>query len=289
MLFATLAWGVSPILIRLIRDAYDPWTQTFLRYAVASVVLSIFCLFTFRQQFLALLRDPRPVLGIALLNTAAQYLWTAGCYGVESTVANLITKLTVIFVIILSFVLYHEERRVVTSPLYLFGTAISLAGVTLVLMRDPGSFRADFNVFTIMLLVLSFLWGVYFVWGKHIVGTLHPIPMFAVVAIISTGMFAVAVAVFEEPAGIAAAGTWAFGIAALAGLTGVATAHPSFHFAQKHLGSAFCTSITLANPLATYLIALVLLPDERLIATQIAGALIIIAGTYAVTRAEQRT
>jgi len=288
LLVATVAWGISPIFIRLLSDAYDPWTQTLLRYFWASLALAAWCMVYHRAPFLKLLRDPRPILGLALLNGIGQYCWTAGCYGVESTVANLITKLMVIVVIVLSFIVYREERRVITHPLYLGGTFVGLIGLVLTLTSDPATLMPQFDRYTAMLVVTSVSWAAYFVWGKHVVGKgMHPIPMFAVICILSTVVFVPFSIVFEDFSQSWSAPPTEALLAALSGLTGVAAAHPAYHYAQRRLGSAFCSSVTIANPLLTFVLALVLLPGEVLLASQIAGGALLLSGVYAVARAER--
>lgn len=288
LLIATVSWGISPIFIRLLADAYDPWTQTLLRYFWASLALGAYCMVYHREHFLRLLRDPRPILGLALLNGIGQYCWTAGCYGVESTVANLITKLMVVLVIVLSFFVYREERRVITHPLYLGGTAVSLLGLVLVLTSDPSTLVPQFDRYTGMLVITSMTWAAYFVWAKHVVRGLHPIPMFAVICILSTAVFVPFSVAFEDIARAWQATAGISVLAALSGLLGVAASHPAYHYAQRRLGSAFCSSVTIANPLLTFVLALVFLPGETLLPTQIAGGVILVAGVYAVARAERK-
>ena len=107
--------------------------------------------------------------------------------------------------------------------------------------------------------------------------------MFAVVASFTTIGLGVMATIFEQPATAFEAGAWTTFLVALSGIMAIGGAHPSFHYAQKHFGSAFTNTFMLILPLATYLASFVLLPDEGLTATQMAGAVVLILGTLLIT------
>lgn len=280
-------WSSAPVFIRGLSGAYDPYSQAFVRYASATVVLVALVFLTHRREFLRLLRNPRPVLGIAALNVAQQTFWTMGCYGTRATLAQLITRLSVIFVILFSFFLFREERAVIRSTVYQLGTLLSLVGVAGVLMTNPASLLPVFDGPAVLLLLTALCWGVYIVWAKHIVSDLHPLPMFTVTAILTTFGFALLTVVVGKPASLIEAGPKITAVAFVSGMFPIALAHPCFHFAQKYLGSAFSSSIVLLTPLGTYLLALIFL-GERLLPSQWGGAGMLILGTLLVTWAGHR-
>ena len=113
---ACLGWSLAPVFIRLCSADFDPLTQSFVRYASGSAMLGAICLAGWREEFLLLLRRPRRLLGISALNVFMQYIWTVGCYGTPATTAQLIVKLNIVFVIVLAYALYREERAVIRDP-----------------------------------------------------------------------------------------------------------------------------------------------------------------------------
>lgn len=285
---ALFSWGMAPVFIRFMRSAYDPYSQSFIRYFFAAMTLTVLCLFAFRAEFLSLLRRPGPLFGIACLNITHQVTWTVGCYRASATLAQLIVQVGVVFVIIFSYLLFHEERSVIRSPFYLGGTAISFLGMAAVVTggrHTPGAVDA---LTVILLLTPALCWAVYVVWAKHVVMSAHPVPMFAVLALINTlGTGAVA-CVLGRPACVVEAGVVTTLVALLSGMLPLALAHPAFHFAQKHLGSAFSSSCNLFSPLVTYLCASFFLDDVPLTVQQWAGAAVLISGTMMVVRTGQR-
>jgi drug/metabolite transporter (DMT)-like permease len=282
-----VALASAPVFIRGLSDAFDPYSLCFARYVSAAIGLSALNLLWFRGEFLRLLRRPGALAGVALLNTVMQVTWTIGTYGSTATVALLVSKLSAVFVIVFSYALFHEERGVIRHPKFLTGAAVSFLGVMLVLAKDPGRLLPVFDASAALLMLTSALFAAYMVWSKHIVMKTHPIPMFGAVAVYTAGLTLAVSLVLGTPETLTSAGGGAWGVAFASGLIPIALAHPTYNFAQKHLGSAFSATVHLANPLVTYLLALVAL-QEWLTGTQWAGAAVLTAGSLLVIRARGR-
>jgi drug/metabolite transporter (DMT)-like permease len=288
LVFAVAGWALAPIFIRYLSISYDSYTQNVLRYASAAVPLTIICLLYFRRELWVALGNMKGIMGISILNVVQQQTWTVGCAGATATTAQLISKLSVVLVVIFSFYLFHEERAVIKSPIYLAGTLLSLAGVCAVMSDDPATMMPVLNAPTLLLLATAVFWGGYMVWAKHIVMRMHPIPMFTAISIYVTLGFVLLDVFLGRPASLVRAGGQAALIGIVSGLIPIAMAHPCYHFAQKHLGAAWCSSISLLNPLMTYAVALFFFADERMVPTQWAGAAVLLAGTLIVTYAGRR-
>lgn len=104
--------------------------------------------------------------------------------------------------------------------------------------------------------------------------------MFTLVAVYTTLMFGVLSFLFGNPHTLLTAGTRTTLLALLSGTLPIAIAHCAFFHAQKHLGAAFCTSITMLNPLMTHFIALLLWHDESMYWIQWAGAILLLAEPF---------
>jgi len=286
---AVLGWAVSPVFMRILADAYDPYTQAFLRYGAAAVILVVISSIWFRAGMIDAIRRPKATLGLALLNTCMQTTWTLSLYHTTATTAQLITKTQVVMIIAMSYFIYREERSVITSPRYIIGTLLGFAGVAGVLMDDPAnSMLPQLNFAAALLLFTSACWSVYAVWGKHIVKDLHPVPMFTVVAVYTSCFFAVNMFLFGEPAAVGSAGGKMLAFAAFSAILPIAVAHCAYHYAQRALGAAFCISMMLINPAITNGIALFFWADESMNAIQWAGAAILTLGSYFVIQAQRR-
>lgn len=289
LFLASFGWALAPVFIRYLSHAYDPYSQMLLRYGTGALTLTAVCLVGFRAEFLRTLKQPRLIVPLAVVIVGHQYVWTLGNYGSTATVAQLTTKLSVILIVVFSFVLFHEERAVIRSPLYLMGTAMSLVGVAAVLAKDRASMMPVFDRYAVFLLLTGLLWSVYVVWAKHLVAGIHPVPLFTVLALWTTGGFVVLAVFLGDWRTVATAGPRMTVVAVASGLIPIATAHPAYHYAQKHLGAAMCSSLNLLNPLMTYAMALFIWPDERLQPTQWAGAAVLLIGTFLVTLAARKS
>lgn len=282
---AAIGWSLAPIFIRLCSEAFDPLTQAFVRYGSGTLMLAAICLVRWPAEFVHALRASRGVLGISAVNVVLQYIWTEGCYGSTATTAQLLIKLNIIFVIVIAYVVFQEERAVITSPSYLIGAIISLLGLAFVLAKDPRSLVPVFDRSSLLLILTAFVWAVYVVWGKHLSLRIHPVPMFGAIAVYtSIGLGAMAL-LLGDPGRVVAVTPPIWGVALVSGLVSIGIAHPAFQYAQRHLGSAWCSALILGNPLGTYFFSLVLLPDERLLPSQWLGAAVLLGGTALVVAA----
>ncbi len=283
----TFGWSLSPVFIRGLSGAYDPYSQAFIRYFGATAVLLAVSGIGYRAGLIEAFRNPA-TFGLAVANTVMQTAWTVGIYSTTATVAQFVVKLQVPLIILFSFVLFREERGVIRSPLFLIGTLLGLMGVGGILIKDPHtSLLPSLNTATLLIMFTAFAWSIYAVWGKHAVASLHPVPMFTLVAVYTTLMFGILSFLFGNPHTLLTAGTRTTLLALLSGTLPIAIAHCTFFHAQKHLGAAFCTSITMLNPLMTHFIALLLWHDESMYWIQWAGAILLLTGTFLVIRAER--
>ena len=288
LMLSLVGWSMAPVFIRGLSQAYDPFSQAFIRYLFGAMVLLLITFAGYRNQVGVLLRNLLPVMGIGLINVFQQTTWTLGCYGSKATLAQLVTKLNVVLVIVLSFLLFHEERDVIRSRAYLGGTFLSLVGVAVVLAKDPGSLVPTLDRPTWLLLATAVCWSVYIVWSKHVVMGVHPVPMFGFAAAFSTLGLGVIALIWGEPRCLLQAGSKVTFLAFISGVFPIAMAHSCFHYAQRRLGSAFCSSLSLLIPFLTYIAAVTFLKDEHLLARQWVGGLLLLFGTYLITRAGQR-
>ena len=283
-----LGFSLPPVFVKYLKDTYDPYSQAFLRYGSgAAMLLTVSGLFLRAELRKAFARS-MAILPLTAVLLCHQVCWTTACYGAAPAVAQLTTKLSVVIIVVLSFAFFREERAVIKSPLYLVGTLISVAGVAAVLMPGEHLSLPVLDLYSILLLCVAVVWSVYVVWAKHLVTDLHPVAMFAILASFTTVGLGVLSLLFGHPSGILTASRHDTFIVIVSGLIPIAGAHPSYHYAQKYLGSALCSSVNLLNPIATYLVALLVFPGEGLSRMQWFGGVTVLAGTFLVTWAGRR-
>ena len=285
-----VGWALTPVFVRYMSGAYDPYAQAFIRYVSAAVVLLLYAFIYHRSDLRRAFSQWRTLLPMSLLVLGMQTAWMVAIYHTTATMSQLVTTLQAPLVILLSFIVFHEERRVIRSPGYVVGSLLCLVGVIAVFMREDGGtvrFRVDFAM--VLLMIVSAAWAVYAVWGRHTAKGLHPVAMFTVLSVYVSIGFVFVMFCFGDPQTLWSAGLRMNFIAFISGVICIAAAHCGFHYAQVRLGSAYCTSIQLGSPFITHVLAYALWPDEALLLIQWAGGIMLVGGGLLVVRARWKT
>ncbi len=186
-----MGWSLTPVFVRYMSGAYDPYTQAFVRYLSAAAALCAYAYVFYRRDLFLAMRRWRTLAPIGAVVVCMQIAWTVAIYNTTATMAQLVTTLQAPTVILFSFIVFHEERDVIRSPFYIVGSLLCFLGVIAVFMRDDGEqvrFYVDFAM--ILLLFVSVAWAVYAVWGRHTAKGLHPVAMFTMISVyVTIGLF----------------------------------------------------------------------------------------------------
>ncbi len=277
---AIIGWSFSPIFIRYLQNAYDPFTQAGIRYAGAVIFLVPYCIVFYRDSFKKAFRRPIPTLILSATNVIMQSAWTIGIYYSTASLGQILVKIQIPIVAFLSFLVFSEERYLIKRPQFIVGSLLGIAGSILLVYKPSSINEFPYLYLAVLSLFLSaFLWGIYCVYGKYTVEReLHPIPMFGVISIYTTAGLLLLGYFLGEPEKVFQVSPSIHLIALFSGLLPIAVAHSSFHYSQWHLGSAFCNTLLTLNPLITHFIALLLWRDEVLNSVQWVGTFVLIFG-----------
>ncbi|HOJ68620.1 MAG TPA: DMT family transporter, partial [Candidatus Hydrogenedentes bacterium] len=225
---------------------------------------------------------------ISLLVVVLQTAWTVAVYHTTATMAQLLSKLHAPLVILLSYMVFHEERGVIANWKFLSGAVLSLAGAVLVVTRrDSALPLPNLDLAFWLLMLVNVCWAAYIVASRHTCKELQPASMFAVIALMTGILFTPVALVLGDPRQLWSAGPVALGIGFISGAISISLSHSMFHYAQVRLGAAFSTTLQLSNPLITYVVAVLLWPDEGLGVLQWMGAIALIGGGTLVVNARE--
>jgi len=163
---ANLFWAGNWVIGRVLRDAFDPVTLNFLRWAGAALVLAPFALPEVLAARGALRRSAGALFLLALTGVAVfQSLVYLGLRSTTTINAVLFNSTGPIFVLLCSWAIEREHgtRRQVA------GMLISLAGILVIMSRgDLGSLLAlDLQAGDAWILLAMSIWGVYSVLLKR--------------------------------------------------------------------------------------------------------------------------
>jgi len=163
-LTAVFLWALGNIFVAYLNMFFDNYTQNFFRFVSASVVLLFFSLFLKKNSGHLNFFKGLKVLLIPIITVFTFQIFIV--YGIElttPTIATLITRLSIIFVDILSFLLFPEEKSTISKKGFTIGTLVSFIGVSGVVLTGSSLYRSSefFITGVVLLLLASILWAFY--------------------------------------------------------------------------------------------------------------------------------
>jgi drug/metabolite transporter (DMT)-like permease len=194
---AMLFWAGNWVLGRALRDAFEPFTLNFLRWALATLILAPFALPEVRAQLPVIRRHWRILL---LLSLTGVSLFHAMVYlGLRSTTtvnAILLNSSLPLFILACAWSLERER----STPRQVGGMLLSLAGIAVIVSRgDPaGLLRLEVHAGDLWILLAMPVWGVYSVLLKRRPPQLGGVAFLFVISAIGT-LLLVPAAVLAPP------------------------------------------------------------------------------------------
>jgi drug/metabolite transporter (DMT)-like permease len=179
---ANLLWSGTWIAGRALRDAFDPLTLNFLRWAIATLALAPFALPVLRGQG-ALLRRHAGILFILALTGIAifQSLVYLGLRSTTAVNAVLINSSIPLFILLCSWVIERERA----SRRQVAGMLVSLAGILVILSRGSPAALLELEVHAgdAWILLAMPVWGIYSVLLKRRPPELGGLPFLFVISL----------------------------------------------------------------------------------------------------------
>ena len=273
-----LLWAGNWVLGRALRDAMEPFTLNFVRWALATLFLAPFALPALRGQWPVIRRHWGILVLLALTGVS---LFHAMVYlGLKSTTtvnAILLNSSLPLFILACAWLLERER----TTPRQLGGMLLSLAGIAVILTRgEPASLaRLEVHAGDLWILLAMPVWGVYSVLLKRRPPQLGGVAFLFVISALGTLLLV--------PAAVIAPPRWP-GTAAAAGVLYIAVFASIVAFICWNRGVAIVgasvAGFTLhLLPLFGTALAIVFL-DEAFQAFHALGFATILAGVFVATQ-----
>ena len=171
LIFVSLVWAGSFIVVKNITEEIDPIDLGFLRYLVATPIM-VLILFI-RNKDIVIPKKELPLLSVLGL-TGVTLLYVFQFIGIKYTnasTASVLINTNPIFIAILSVIFLKEFF----SKKKIFGVLLSFLGVIIILYA-----RLSIEIFTIdniffigsiLMLLSAFCWAIYSVVGKHLISS----------------------------------------------------------------------------------------------------------------------
>jgi len=285
-LASLVLWTVAPLFVKTLTTSFDPWSQNLFRYLVAACTLAPWLAAGTKRGMIGRgvwLRSIVP----AVFNIAMQCLWALSLYYLNPGFVALLTQTAVLWVAVLSIILFAEDRPLLYRPAFWGGLAMALVGVGGVIMLGR-----DFNVEGVpkgMAIACgsAFLWALYTVAVRM---TFHKTPShygFAVMSLYTVIGLAAVWCVLSDPADLLCAGPGAWLMVVVSGMVCIVGSHISYYVAIKRLGPTLPSVILLGLPF-TVLFPSMLLFDEAPVPAQWGCGVVLVAGLCIATLAKAR-
>jgi drug/metabolite transporter (DMT)-like permease len=162
-LLAIFLWALGNIYVAYLNMFFDNYTQNFFRFVSAATVLLFFSMLLNKDDYLSSLKNLKVLSAPVFTVFAFQILVVYGIAFTTPTIATLITRLSIVFVDLLSFLLFPEEKAVLSKKGFATGTMISFIGVSGIVLTGSGLSNSNglFPTGVVLLLLASILWAVY--------------------------------------------------------------------------------------------------------------------------------
>jgi drug/metabolite transporter (DMT)-like permease len=243
-----LCWSTGPIFVKLLTGYTDASVQNFLRYAVACVFWLPYLLWCLSKGTV-----DRGIWWRALLpagtNLISQTLWTIAFYNnIDPAFMSLIDKTSILWIAVFSFIIFPGERVLLRSKRFWSAAALSIAGITGVLVFKEGFGSQKTLVGVVLSMISSVIWGVHVISVKILFKNVDSRQGFSVISIYSVIGFGIMMMFSGKTSSCLSLGAapWLYIIAS--SVFGLAICNVLYYSAIRRIGATIPSLVVLAAP-----------------------------------------
>lgn len=280
-LAAATLWGTTGTAQTFVAGQSSPYWIGALRLLIASVFFAVVVGWSKSEQVMALLRRQWQWVALAGLAMAAYNLsFFAGvkAAGVATGTAVAIGSGPIWVGLLQSWVTRQAPR-----PVWWLGSTLAVLGICL--MFSSASHAVSFNVIGYVLcLAAGFAYASFTLLSQRLVGIATPeIATFCVFTV--AALIALPLAALVSGPFVATTATWL--MVSYLGLVATGIAFLLFSHALRHVAAATCVTLSLAEPVTAFVLAIVVV-GERPGASAFGGLALVVAGLLLVVWFETR-
>jgi len=270
-----ILWSLAIVLIKYLSHYFDVATQNWIRYSSASLFLLLLSL-NRRKELMRMAFDKSTLLP-ALLIFTYQTLTVHGLYITKSTIASLLMRTSVVFTVLLSYILFKEERHIIKSKEFILGSLIAFVGVVGIYYRPGEVIGQDESLGMFLVLVGSLVWSGYIVSVRRFLKGRDPLLFTTVVISLSSLLFIPHVIVSGDLLQVLKTTLEVNVILVISGILGVGLGNWMNYIAMKELGAVIPSVLQLLVPLLTGILSFVIL-GETLLPNEVLFGVILLIG-----------
>jgi len=272
---AAVCWSIGTIFVKFLQNFYGVNTQNAYRFLAAGLLLMLIYLYRERGFPLGIYRVLRKATVAAVVVNIFQTILIAGIYLTKASTAAFLMRLSVVFVGLMGYIFYAEERKLVKNPKYLVGLALALVGVSGFTLKFGGG--EIFDLGALLILVSSVLWSFYIILLKRQSRGEDPLLFTSLIFIVGGIMFlpfSFAEGGLEQIVNAPVLVTF---LLVFSGLISIGFSNWSNIVAINRVGAVAASTIQLIQPVLTAVFAVVLL-SEAIALREVLLGLVILAG-----------
>ena len=278
---ALLFWTLAPIFITYLAGHIDSYTQNFLRYLTACLILLPFLLLSIRKKQFDKSTWLKAIFPAAA-NLTMQSLYASSFYYISPGFLILLLKLNVVWTALFSLIFFCDERPLAKSKRFWSGMVLSIAGVIGVMY-----YKEDFaQVKTITGISLtigaSLAFAVYAISAKIAFKKTDLRQAFAVTSIYTTIGLLILTFTLGDIKGSFSLNTWQWACVVVSAITGIALGHPLFYAAMRRIGATIPLLILLAQPFTVLAISHFVFEESMNIPQLLSGGVLLTGSGIAI-------
>lgn len=272
---ASACWSIGPIFVKFLQNFYGVNTQNAYRFLAAGLLLMLIYLYREGGLPLGIFQVLRKAAAVAVFVNIFQTILIAGMYLTKASTAAFLMRLSVVFVGLMGYIFYEEERKLVKNPKYLIGLAMALVGVAgFTLKFGSGEI---FDLGALLILVSSVLWSFYIILLKR-QSRGEDLLLFTSLIFIIGGIMLLPLSFMEGGLEqVVNAPILVTFLLVFSGLISIGFSNWSNIVAINRVGAVAASTIQLVQPVLTAIFAVVLL-GEAIALREILLGLVILAG-----------
>jgi drug/metabolite transporter (DMT)-like permease len=218
----------------------------------------------------------------ALLVSLFQICNVSGVYMTNASTVSLVSRMNIIFIVVLSYVLFESERGVTRSRYFIPANLLVIVGI-LGLVLGASEVELEFDLGVAVTILAAAFWAAYIVSLKKLVNELEPLAVMPFIQAFAAVVFLPLVLVAGDIARVSSVGLWTNVILIGSGILCVGAGNVANYVAIRHLGSTLASNIIAFKPLLTILFAYMIL-GEVLTMAQLASGVMLLVGCWTIVR-----
>jgi len=260
-LMALVCWGSGPVFIKLLSLSLDSWSQNFFRYSVACLFWLGFLCWKYHQREVAHSVWVKAILPSAA-NIIMQSFWVMAFYYINPAFMVLLSKSSILWIILFSMVLFADERQLLKSKYFWYGFILAISGLIGVIV-----FKKDFTTETkligiIFTITASFFWSIYTVSVRAVFSGYDSRIAFSVISIYTAIGLGVLAFIFGTPSDVINIPYKPWLYIVVSGILSIAMSHTFYYGAIKRIGATITSIVLLSQPLLVFGISAIVFGEQ---------------------------